>query len=131
MTRITVCFFVCAVSFSPAHATATFSCATAEKNIPAIFFEGHAPYSGKALLDFTGEAEIEAGQKIGLAKSDMKKFVWKKAMVFSIEKKIAPNKRVTIEIRTRESADGVEFPGRYKIRAGKRRFAGEIACSGG
>jgi len=115
----------------PAHATATFSCATAEKNIPSIFFEGHAPSSGRELLDFTGEAEIEAGRKIALGKSDVKKFVWKKTMAFSIEKKIAPKERVTIEIRTRASADDIEFPGRYEIRAGTRRFAGEIACSGG
>jgi hypothetical protein len=115
----------------PAHATATFSCATAEIAIPAISFEGHAPYSGKELLDFTGEAEIEAGRKIALTKRNVKKFAWKKTMVFSIEKKIAPNERLIAEIRTRASADGIEFPGRYEIRAGKRRFAGKIACSGG
>jgi hypothetical protein len=120
-----------AVSVNSAHATATFSCATVEKSLPAIFFEGHAPYSGKELLDFTGEAEIEAGRKIALAKSDVKKFIWKKTMVFSIEKKMAPKERLTIEIRTRASADDIEFPGRYEIRAGKRRFAGDITCSGG
>jgi hypothetical protein len=119
------------ISAAPAHATATFSCATAEKSIPAIFFAGHAPYSGKELLDFTGEAEIEPGRKVVLAKSDVKKFVWKKAMAFSIEKKIAPNERLRIEIRTRASVDDIEFPGRYEIRAGNRKFAGEISCSGG
>lgn len=125
-------FLILALFFPlPAHATATFSCATAEKNIPAIFFAGHAPYAGKELLDFTGEAEIETGRKIALAKSDVKKFVWKKTMAFSIEKKIGPKERLTIEIRTGASADDIEFPGRYEIHAGKRKFAGEISCSGG
>ena len=136
MRCISLCLIILALAAIltlslPAHATATFSCATAEKIIPAIFFVGHAPYSGKELLDFTGEAEIEAGGKIALAKSDVKKFIWKKTMVFSIEKKMAPKERLTIEIRTRANADDIEFPGRYEIRAGKRKFAGKIACSGG
>jgi urease beta subunit len=119
--------------FAPksAHATASFSCATDEKNIPAISFEGHAPYSGSELLNFSGEIEIEAGRKIALAKSDVKKFVWKKTMAFGIRKRIEPGAAIEIEIRTRKSADGIEFPGRYKIHTGKRKLEGKIACSGG
>ncbi|GEM_PF-2339305 len=120
-----------AISVNLAHATASFSCATAEKIIPAVSFEGHAPYSDNDLLDFSGEIEIEAGRKIALAKSDVKNFVWKKTMAFGIRKQVEPGAAIEIEIRTRKSPDGIEFPGRYKIRAGKQRFAGEIACSCG
>jgi hypothetical protein len=129
--RILLFFPLALLISSPARATASFSCATAEKTIPAIFFEGHAPYANSQLLDFSGELRIEPGRKIALAKSDVQRFVWKRTMMFSIEKMIAPNEHVTIEIRTRESADETEFPGRYEIRAGKKKFAGEIACSGG
>jgi hypothetical protein len=61
----------------------------------------------------------------------VKKFVWKKTMSFDINKKIAPDRRIEIEIRTRTGEDETTFPGTYKVRAGKQKFEGEISCSGG
>lgn len=118
-------------AFTPAHATATFACEAADKNIPALTFFGHLPYTGSQIVDFKGEVEIEAGKTIELEKSDVKKFAWKKTMSFDIKKKIAPNRLIEIEIRTRAGADETAFPGTYKVRAGKQNFEGRISCSGG
>jgi hypothetical protein len=114
----------------PAHATATFACEAADKNIPALVLEGHIPYTGNQIVDFKGEIEIEAGKAIGLEKSDVKKFSWKKTMSFDIKKKNAAT-LIEIEIRTRIGADETEFLGTYKVRAGKQKFHGKISCSGG
>lgn len=118
-------------ALTPAHATATFACEAADKNIPALTLEGHIPYTGNRIVDFKGEIEIEAGKTIELEKSDVKKFAWKKTMSFDIKKKIAPDKPIEIEIRTRAGEDETAFPGTYKVRAGKQKFHGKISCSGG
>lgn len=118
-------------ALTPAHATATFACEAADKNIPALTLEGHIPYTGNRIVDFKGEIEIEAGKTIELEKSDVKKFAWKKTMSFDIKKKIAPDKPIEIEIRTRAGEEETAFPGTYKVRAGKQKFHGKISCSGG
>lgn len=116
---------------APAYATATFACEAADKNIPALTLLGHMPYTGNQILDFKGEIEIEAGKTIELEKSDVKKFAWKKTMSFDINKKIAPDTLIEIEIRTSKGEDETAFPGTYTVRAGKQKFQGEISCSGG
>jgi len=115
---------------TPALATATFACEAADKNIPALTLEGHIPYTGNQIVDFKGEIEIEAGKTIALEKSDVKKFSWKKTMAFDVRKK-SGGTPVEIEIRTKKGADETEFPGTYKVRAGKQKFHGKISCSGG
>lgn len=118
-------------ALTPAHATATFACEAADKNIPVLTLEGHIPYTGNRIVDFRGEIEIEAGKTIELEKTDVKKFAWKKTMSFDIKKKIAPDTPIEIEIRTRAGEDETAFPGTYKVRAGKQKFHGKISCSGG
>ena len=118
------------LAISPAHATATFACEAADKNIPALLLEGHIPYTGNEIVDFKGEIEIEAGKTIELEKSDVKKFSWNKTMSFDIRKK-SGGTPIEIEIRTRAGEDETAFPGTYKVRAGKQKFHGKISCSGG
>ena len=115
---------------SPAHATATFNCEAADRNIPKLMFEGHMPYDNNQLLDFRGEIEIEPGRTIELGKQDVKKSYWKKTMAFELKKQTASG-TIEIKIRTGKSADDIEFPGTYEVRAGGKVFKGKAACAGG
>jgi hypothetical protein len=114
-----------------AHATATFSCETNDKGLPALTLEGHAPFDGNGLLDLRGEIEIERGKPLAFSKTDVKTFYWKKTMRFGIRRNIAPGEFFEIKIRTRAGEDEVTFPGTYEIRTGKKKFRGKILCSGG
>ena len=123
--------FATASLFSvPAHATATFNCEAADQNIPKLIFEGHMPYDNNQLLDFRGEIEVEPGKTIALDKQDVKKAYWKKTMAFEMKKQTASG-AISITIKTGKSADDIEFPGTYEVRAGGKTFKGKAACAGG
>lgn len=115
---------------SPAHATATFNCEAADQNIPKLMFEGHMPYDNNQLLDFRGEIELAPGRAIELGKQDVKKAYWKKTMAFELKKQTAAG-TIEIKIRTGKSADDIEFPGTYEVRAGGKIIKGKAACAGG
>jgi len=97
-----------------AHASAGFSCETAEKEIPRVVVAGATPRSGGALINFG--AVLETGdRKIEFKQSDVKGFTWNAK---GIHVRVMAQDAVVKVTARRNPKDEDDWSGTYEVTQG-------------